>query len=143
MTMTTLRIDNNATVTDLQRNFNKEYSYLKVEFFRHQHETKKASPKSDQIDSKDLLINYLANGNSNTIDISEDRTVAMVEKDFWEKLGLSAQIFRKSGNLWIETSLTDDWTLSRQNYEGFQLSADAIKHKSLDDRIEENRIDNE
>ncbi|MNF16790.1 hypothetical protein D3C80_2199700 [compost metagenome] len=67
----------------------------------------------------------------------------MVEKDFWEKLGLSAQIFRKSGNLWIETSLTDDWTLARQNDEGFQLSNNSVSHKSFDDRIEENRIDNE
>lgn len=141
--MTTLKIDTNITVTDIQRDFNKKYAYLKIEFFKHPHEIKKASPKADQVNPSDLLIKYLTNGHSNTIDISGERTVAMVEKDFWDKLGLSAQIFRKSGNLWIETSLTDDWTLARQNDEGFQLSNTSVNHKSLDDRIEENRIDNE
>lgn len=141
--MTTLKIDNDTTVTDIQRDFNKKYTYLKIEFFKHPHEIKKASPKADQLNSGDLLIKYLGNGYSNTIDISGERTVAMVEKDFWDKLGLSAQIFRKSVNLWIETSLTDDWTLARQNDEGFQLSNNSINHKSLDDRIEENKVDNE
>lgn len=38
------------------------------------------------------------------------------------KVGLPAQVFRRSGNVWIETSLTNDWTLAQQNYEGELLS---------------------
>jgi len=44
-----------------------------------------------------------------------------VEKDF-ESLGLFAEVFRKSGNVWIETSLTNDWTLQQQNLEGEEIS---------------------
>jgi hypothetical protein len=31
-------------------------------------------------------------------------------------------VFRKSGKTWLETSVTDDWTLKRQNEEGMELS---------------------
>jgi len=54
--------------------------------------------------------------------ISPEHTVAEMETELWEKFGLSVQIFRKSGNLWIETSLTDSWTLERQNREGMEMS---------------------
>jgi hypothetical protein len=36
--------------------------------------------------------------------------------------GLSVQVFRKSGNVWLETSATDNWTLRQQNNEGAELS---------------------
>ena len=32
-----------------------------------------------------------------------------------EKLKLSAQVFRKSGKIWLETTFTDSWTLKKQN----------------------------
>ena len=42
----------------------------------------------------------------------------ILKKDF----GLRAQVFRKSGNLWLETTMTDGWTLAQQNYHGKELS---------------------
>jgi hypothetical protein len=41
----------------------------------------------------------------------------------WQEFGLCVQVFRKSGNHWIETSLTNSWTLEQQNREGFELSS--------------------
>ncbi|HEY6978517.1 MAG TPA: hypothetical protein VH396_19600, partial [Chitinophagaceae bacterium] len=60
--------------------------------------------------------------NGYKIDISKQRTVAQLEEDFKELFGLHAQLYRKLGNLWIETSLTDDWTLEQQNNEGGFIS---------------------
>jgi hypothetical protein len=31
-------------------------------------------------------------------------------------------VFRKSGNLWLETTMTDDWTLQQQNDHGYEIS---------------------
>lgn len=50
--------------------------------------------------------------------ITGDNTVAQLKEIFSKIAGHSARVFRKAGSLWIETSLTDDWTLSRQNEEG-------------------------
>ena len=57
-----------------------------------------------------------------SIRISEEMLVSALEKSFEVQFGLSAQVFRKSGKTWLETSKTDDWTLKHQNEAGKELS---------------------
>jgi hypothetical protein len=45
-----------------------------------------------------------------------------VEQLLWDAFGLSVQVFRKSGNLWLETTVTDQWSLAYQNEQGRELS---------------------
>ena len=49
-------------------------------------------------------------------------TVIDLEKKFREVFGLGIQVFRKSGKAWLETTLTDNWTLEEQNRQGEALS---------------------
>ena len=42
--------------------------------------------------------------------------------DLTALLGFSVLMFRNAGNVWIETSLTEDWTLEKQNKEGELIS---------------------
>jgi hypothetical protein len=44
--------------------------------------------------------------------------VSKVEMGFQESFGISVQVFRKSGKVWLETSATDCWTLEEQNEQG-------------------------
>jgi hypothetical protein len=37
------------------------------------------------------------------------------------------QVSRKSGTLWLETTMTDSWTLGQQNEHGRELSTPATK----------------
>ena len=69
--------------------------------------------------------------------VTQNETVSTLENELWKNFGLSAQVFRKSGNLWIETSLTDSWTLEQQNREGFEMSS---SHKNLYKEAEENDL---
>ena len=64
--------------------------------------------------------------------ISPTMTVLTLETELWEKYGLSVQIFRHSGNMWIETSLTGSWTLEQQNHEGEQLTTGGNQQYNLD-----------
>ena len=58
-----------------------------------------------------------------TLKINEDRTVAEIEKEFFNKFGIAMQVSRKqSNNVWIETSRTDYMTLKRQNEKGREMS---------------------
>jgi hypothetical protein len=52
------------------------------------------------------------------IDISKQRTAGELESDFRRHLGLSVQVMRKSGDMWIQTTKTDYWTLHQLNEEG-------------------------
>lgn len=56
------------------------------------------------------------------IDFSEQTTVQELEKKIEDQLGLHIQVFRRSGNIWLETTVTDEWTLSFQNEQGKELS---------------------
>ena len=39
-------------------------------------------------------------------------------RNFQEAFGFGMQVFRKAGNSWVLTTMTDDWTLAHQNEEG-------------------------
>jgi len=55
--------------------------------------------------------------------INSTSTVAELEKDFSELYGLHVLVFRRSGNVWLQTTLTDSWTLDEQNRQGELLTA--------------------
>ena len=74
----------------------------------------------------EFIKNVFSNTAKTIIDVKRTRTVAEVENDLKKQFGLPVQIFRLSGNVWIETILTDDWTLEKQNREGEQISSHFI-----------------
>ncbi|MBK6949217.1 MAG: hypothetical protein IPH16_15200 [Haliscomenobacter sp.] len=45
-------------------------------------------------------------------------TVREFEQAFYDTYGLNVQVFRRSGNIWIQTTATDSWTLAEQNRKG-------------------------
>jgi len=49
-------------------------------------------------------------------------TVAELEKMITEKYGMNVQVVRRSGNIWLETTMTDDWTLQQQNDHGREIT---------------------
>ena len=103
-----LFIDDKKSFQYAQHTFNLRYPYLKIDFIR--------PPVGDT--------NPLSRrqGNGGTISIEGHRTVDQIIKGFEDIFGLSMMIRRRSGNVWIETSLTADWTLERQNREGELIS---------------------
>ncbi|WP_207492406.1 hypothetical protein [Aridibaculum aurantiacum] len=116
-----LNINNDTVVKNLQAQFNNLYPYLKIEFL--------AAPKrqngysrAEKVPASATFRALYTLDKEVAIDVNRNRTVAEVEHDFKENTGLSIQLYRKSGNVWIETSLTDDWTLGRQNDAGEVLS---------------------
>jgi hypothetical protein len=117
-----LYVDIKSPGKSVQKQFNTYYPFLKIEFFRNS-ANEKLSTTVKQAGYEGFLKNLFNSKVSGTIDVECGRTVAEVENDFKKQFGLSAQIFRRSGNVWIETTLTDDWTLEKQNKEGEQISS--------------------
>ena len=46
----------------------------------------------------------------------EESWKKILESEF-EKLGINIQLFRKSGNVWLQTTTTDHWSIAQQNKE--------------------------
>ncbi len=100
-------------VRSIQEEFHFRYPHLKLEFFRQPHGLHEGSPRADRV-HPDTPIDKIRDFHSAAwIDISEYNTVAKLEHQFAHLLGLSVQVFRKSGNNWLETTGTDDRTLGQ------------------------------
>ena len=99
----------------------KEYNTIII----HGHKRPDGDCLGSQFGLKDIIKDDFmikSNQHDNTITYSEEMSVSELEKQFADKLKLSAQIFRKSGRIWLETTFTDSWSLKKQNQEGMELS---------------------
>ncbi|MGZ3932210.1 MAG: hypothetical protein ACXVP0_12845 [Bacteroidia bacterium] len=118
----TLTIHSGMKISALQKQFNTVFPFLKLEFFKHRHQAHVGSTKKDHIEPHGTLKHLQKGRAKQKIEITNDMTVTTLEQIFATDFGLSVQVFRKSGNLWLETTVTDDWTLKKQNDQGCELS---------------------
>jgi hypothetical protein len=118
-------IDDNQTISFFQEIFNKQFPYLKSEFISRKDRSGLRIPlKAVQLTALKLEIFRKADQGV-PLFITVEMTVSHVEQLFEQEYGLEVKIFRKSGRIWLETVLTEDWTLDFQNREGEILSRDS------------------
>jgi hypothetical protein len=121
-----IKILRSSIVGEIKRQFSSDYPFLKLEFLM---------PQRLPTGGKHLVI---TNANSRLGDIqprmregaivvNNKTTVGELEKFFSNHL-LDVQVFRRSENLWLETTMTDGWTLENQNSHGKEISE--FKHIS-------------
>lgn len=114
-----LEIAANKTIAELQETFNATYPYLKLVFFSKSHKAYKGSPAKFLIQDRSLTLGSLEQKpHDGVLYLEDDMPTWQVERLFEEEFKLHVQIFRKSGNTWLETSVTDDLTLEEQNAKG-------------------------
>lgn len=117
-----LVINDNQKLSEVNDEFRTLFPFLKLEFFRHKHGSHESNAKKDMLNPDLTLKKARRVHNEGAIVIKESMLVSDLEQLFQNVFGISAQVFRKSGRSWLETSVTDDWTLKRQNEEGKELS---------------------
>ncbi len=111
-------IDNGKKIKDLQLEFHRAFPHLKLEFYEGSHRPGEASPARQQLDNEQLIDEVRSVHSKGDLRIREEMSVSELERLFLEKFGLNAQVFRRSGTLWLQTSATDHWTLAEQNRKG-------------------------
>ena len=102
---------------DLQRAFNTIFPRLALHLFEKPHALGEGSPKAERVDANAELKRWIGAA-AHTVELSEEMTVAQLEEAL-RACGLFAQVFRQSGDLWLETTRTDQWTLHRVNNENY------------------------
>jgi hypothetical protein len=113
-----LHITENKTIDQIQKEFSQKFPYLKIEFFNIPHSEGEASPMSGQLPPSSVIGKIRKKHNGKKMVITAHSKVADIEKRFQEVFGLPVQVFRKSGDVWLQTTITDHWTLAEQNEEG-------------------------
>ena len=112
-----LHISQHKTLGETQKEFNKAYPFLKIEFYRN---TEPGFARRHLNNSMSLTAAGLRKNGE--LELSDLMTVGELENQFAENFGLTVQVSRRSGNLWLETTMTDKWTLKQQNDHGRELS---------------------
>ncbi len=112
-----ITIKDDQTIREIQENFSNLFPYLKIEFFTKPHKKFSGSRKENIIDPEKNIGSCRSVHGSGALQITAETKVSNLEKELMEHFGLFAQVFRKSGKVWIETTVTDDWTLAKQNAE--------------------------
>jgi hypothetical protein len=117
-----LTINDNCKLFSIQEEFNQEFPFLKIDFYAKSN--RHGGPATEKIVEKSSkTINDCRTTHENgTITISPNMTVSELESLFNNKYGLKINISRKSGKSWLETNITNIWTLQKQNDEGKILS---------------------
>ena len=117
-----ITINDDRKITAIQEKFSELFPYLKIEFFSKPHKSGGGSAKKFMKNSSKTVGECRTIHKSGTITINPNMTVAELEDNLRDVFGLGAQVFRKSGRVWLQTTVTDGWTLKEQNAEGEALS---------------------
>lgn len=116
-----ISINDHRKIFALQQAFATAFPYLKLEFFAKPHQ-EKGRPSRKFVKHPSVTVGDCRTlHNTGNITITENMTVAELERRFADVYGLGVQLFRKSGTTWLETSVTSDWSLSEQNKAGENL----------------------
>lgn len=111
-----IRIDAKLTIGELQRNFQRQFPFLKLEFFN--------QPYAWEYGNEDG-INYhpsfklgkiaLTPFSKSLLNVQPWHTPAQLEEKLMLDFGLIAQVYRRFEDQWIQTDGSDDVSLSEQN----------------------------
>lgn len=118
-----LIINAETAIKDLRKEFSLSYPFLKLEFFQNDNKTKTRHTVLSTVDHHKLLGEIWDQKKAEgVIEVTDNITVMELENLFMEEFGLAVQVFRKSGNIWLQTTMTDGLTLKQQNDHGEEIS---------------------
>ncbi len=113
-----MKINNNVTLQSLQQAFSQTFPGLRIEFYAAHHDLGKGSPKGTALEPHLLVKDARSSQQEGEIDLDPNMSVGAFEETLEKQFGLNAQVFRKSGVSWMQTTATDHWTLSKQSCKG-------------------------
>jgi len=111
-----MTITDNRSIASIQKEFQTHFPFLKIEFYDTEHVAGEGSPLNLQYKDVSKTIGEIRKKHiEGDLSINGHLRVKTLEKRFYEQYGLNVQVFRQSGNTWLQTVSTDNWTLSEQN----------------------------
>ncbi|GAB5538637.1 MAG: hypothetical protein Salg2KO_07400 [Salibacteraceae bacterium] len=113
-----ITISDNHTINELQNKFNEHFPFLKIEFYKKEHEVGEGNKDASLIASDKRIGDIRTVHDTGDLSIHGNQKVSTLEGAFHDMYGLNVQVFRKSGDVWLQTTATDEWTLSEQNQTG-------------------------
>lgn len=116
-----IKVPPECKLGELQAQFNHYFPYLKLEFYANA-DLKKGRSSKPALGPNTPMYTRMNGNEYKEFTVSETMTVAELEQKIRDVFGMNAEVLRKSGNVWLETNLTSNWTLQQQNTMGISIS---------------------
>ena len=113
-------IEKSRYLKTIQQEFQLMFPQLKIEFYKNKNT--ELNGHWDILDCHLTISELLPQAIEGTLEIVPVMTVSELEQQFEMQFGLHVQVFRKSGNVWLQTGRTDSWTLGQQNQEAIDMN---------------------
>ena len=113
-----MKISDNKTLRELQDEFQKEFPFLKIEFYNQPHFKGGGSARSQLLNPEVPVGEVRKIHVSGYIKTDCNLTVEAFEQTLQRIFGLNIQVFRKSFGHWVQTWSSDAWPLKEQNLRG-------------------------
>lgn len=110
-----LTITPKNTIREIRRQFSRQFPGLKLGFYPHAHGVEQSSVSEKELPASLHPGDLQPLTKAGVFSFSPKTTVAEFEQALQKEFGLPVQVFRKAGDLWIETIQTDNLTLEKQN----------------------------
>lgn len=114
----TITISPNQSLKSISAAFSHKFPYLELRFFSQQHEPGTLTSNEFVLDESLSISEITQIDHTETLSIDGHTQVRTFEYQFQKLFGIGIQVMRHSGSIWLQTSATDAWTLSKQNLEG-------------------------
>lgn len=108
-------------IKDVQEEFNQAFPFLQINFFRKTYQLTASKQKKDCLPNQLSFGKAYRNNESGRLEITPSMTVKELEKNCEQQFGILIQVYRKSGNVWLETTMTENWTIRQQNDQGNEM----------------------
>lgn len=113
-----ISISNEKKINEIEKEFHLFFPFLKLQFYTNINQPNGKKIKKNIKQNNISIAECRTIFNNNNLTIKPDLTVSQLEQNFKNIYGIGIQVLRKSGNVWLETSFTDGWTLKEQNHQG-------------------------
>lgn len=126
-------ISDEKTLRQVKQEFQEKFRWLKLEFYNQSHKPGEGSAVEAHLDDGLTIGEVREIQTEGELSIHGNLKVSSLEQSLREQYGLNVQVFRRSGEVWLQTTSTDDWTLNEQNQKGEEASGTSGRTASVAD----------
>jgi hypothetical protein len=107
-------VNDNKTLKQLKDEFSAKFPHLSIQFYSIAHEPSQGNIRQNILDENLKVGEVRTKHTEGEMSADGHFKTSTFEQTLKEKFGINAQVFRKAGELWLQTTITDHWTLAEQ-----------------------------
>ena len=133
-----IEINSARTIKEIQDEFNHKFPFLALHFFNVKSVATELFSKQNKIeDVNQLLGDVYVMAKDGVVNVNGHMKVDTLENQFLDEFQIPVQLYRKSGNLWLQTVETNEWSLAEQNRHGEEMDQNIIESNQEFDQFRE------